>query len=184
MNNRALPTVLWIAGLLACGAVLATQLRFSYDLGLFLPAPQTPEQRVLVERLGSAPGASLILAGLPGADEEAVDAAVDRLAGNPLFARALAGPPAPGVDDIPEPVWQHRYVLSDAALDGPGLARGIEARTADLALFAGADFNRLLRADPTLAAPAVLETLGTADGDAERWFTDAGVPVLLVETVA
>lgn len=170
--------------MLACVALLSTTLRFSYDLGLFLPEPTTAAQRVLVERLGAAPGARLILVALSGADDDAVDEAINALADTGLFTRVLAGPPSPGVDDIPDVVWSNRYLLRDAPLDAQMLAAALADRTADLALFAGGDFNRLLRGDPTMASLAALERLATNTGDADRWRTDDGTPVLLIETAA
>ncbi|MFK8014594.1 MAG: MMPL family transporter [Gammaproteobacteria bacterium] len=174
----------WGAFVLVCGAILLTGLRFSYDLGLFLPAPQTTAQQVLVDRLGDSPGARLLLIGLPDADDEQVDAARFALEDSGAFSRVLAGAPSPELSDMPEVIWRYRLLLDDAPITEDSLRRALGDRAADLALFAGADFNTLLREDPGLNAINTLQSLAAGAGNQERWETDDGTAVLMVETTA
>ena len=174
----------WIGFVLMCIAILATGLRFSYDLGLFLPAPQTTAQQVLVDRLGDSPGARLLLIGLPGATDDQVEAAQTVLQDSAAFERVLAGAPAPELSDMPELIWQYRFLLQDAPINEQTLRAALDDRAADLAFFAGADFNTLLREDPAFSSINVLLSLAAGAGDDDRWVTAEGTPVLMVETRA
>ena len=59
----------WVTVLGALLALAWPRFELSYDLGLFLPAPQNADQRVLVERLGQAPGSRYLLLAVPDEPE-------------------------------------------------------------------------------------------------------------------
>ena len=87
MTSPLVRLVLWALTLGALLLLSTWRLQPSYDLGLFLPAPQTAEQRLLVERLGESPGSRFIMMAVPD-DSERVMALAERL-------RTL-----PGVDSV------------------------------------------------------------------------------------
>src|SRR6185503_1559846 len=80
---------LWVAGLVAAGAVADRHLAVTSDLRLFLPAPATNEQRLLLEGLGEGPAARVLVIALGGAPpEELADtsrALVETLRGDEAF---------------------------------------------------------------------------------------------------
>jgi hypothetical protein len=105
---------LWVAGLVAASAVAARYLRVTADLRLFLPAPGTPEQRLLLEGLGEGPAARVLAVALSGASpEELADvsrALVDALRGDDQFAFVANGDFA--LDALPEELLPYRFLLS------------------------------------------------------------------------
>ena len=174
----------WAAFVLICGVILLTGLRFSYDLGLFLPDPQTTGQQVLVDRLGDSPGARLLLIGLPNADDDQVDAAHSALADSNAFARVLSGAPSPELSDMPELIWRYRFLLQDTPINETTLRAALRDREADLAFFSGGDYTTMLREDPALTAIDTLQSLAVGAGDQDRWVAADGTAVLMVEARA
>jgi hypothetical protein len=78
---RALGVLAWIALVAALGFVGAGAARVGTDLRLFMPSPETPAQRLLLEEIGEGPGARLLLVALEGAEPESLAAssrALDR----------------------------------------------------------------------------------------------------------
>jgi predicted exporter len=61
---------LWVAALVAAATVVQRQLSIVSDLRLFLPAPATAEQRMLLEGLGEGPAARVLVVALGGAPPE------------------------------------------------------------------------------------------------------------------
>ena len=57
---------LWVAGLIGAGAIADRHLSVTSDLRLFLPAPATGEQRLLLEGLGEGPAARVLVVALGG----------------------------------------------------------------------------------------------------------------------
>ncbi len=167
-----------LAWLCVLGALLALawpRFELSYDLGLFLPAPQNADQRVLVERLGEAPGARFMLLALP--DEPArIRALIDRLEAEDAIERVLSDL-TPPPDRPPEPLWEYRYLLADADWRVSGLRAALEQRLGELSLGANPDLESLVASDPHGVALDILERLTPAT-DAS-WRSTDGRRVLI-----
>lgn len=184
--------LLWLAALVAAGFWAGQRLQLSGDLRAFMPAPETAEQRLLIDELGEGPGSRLLLLAIAGADRETLadqsrglqalladDARID-LAANGGEADA-------GLEAIPEALRPYRYLLTpglDArALDAGLLREAFEDRLQDLGSPAGAMVEPLLPADPTLEILALAEAWEPA-GAPQRiegvWFDRAGDEALLL----
>src|SRR6185436_4089576 len=105
---------LWVAGLTAAGAVADRHLSVTSDLRLFLPAPATSEQRLLLEGLGEGPAARVLVIALDGAPpEELADASravAENLRGDEGFRFVANGDFA--LDEIPDALLSYRFLLS------------------------------------------------------------------------
>jgi predicted exporter len=160
------------------GALLALawpRFELSYDLGLFLPAPQTADQRVLVERLGEAPGARFMMLAVP--DEPArVRALVERL-GEAEAIEGVLSDLAPAPDRPPEPLWQYRYLLADMDWSVEGLRDALEQRLGELSLGSDPALEALAASDPGAVSLGLLERLAPAS--TEPWRTPDGRRVLV-----
>ena len=66
----------WLLFVLLCLVVLSNKLEFGYDLGIFLPPPQTDSQKIVVERLGEVPGSRFLLIGITGFNENQLEEAL------------------------------------------------------------------------------------------------------------
>ena len=173
---------LWLLFLSACVTILVFNLRFSYDLGIFLPAPRTASQKVLIERLGEGPGSRFLLVGLTGASGDQTETAQQALEESGAFRRVLSSASTPELSAIPDVLWRYRYLLSDGSLDRKALSDSLQQRASDLALFAGEEFNTLLTADPGFTSIKIMEALTPTESVADSWVTDQGTALLIVET--
>jgi len=174
---RLLLWLLCLAGLLA---LTAQRLELSYDLGLFLPAPQTPAQKLLVERLGESPGSRYVMIAVPDNAPQILDLA-RRLQDLPEIQAVLSDLlPPPG--SPPEPVFRHRFLLADMDWSEQGLGRALNDRLADLGLGTSAAFERLVTRDPALLSLTIMESLNP--GSAEPWLTASGQRVMIAVTRA
>ena len=173
---------LWLLFLLICASSFFFNLRFSYDLGVFLPAPQTDSQRVLIERLGEGPGSRFLLIGLHDANEDQVELAMQTLQSSGVFLRILSNTSAPELSDIPDVIWRYRYLLTDTSLTSETLNTALKRRAADLALFSGEEFNTMIKADPGFTAIDIMQGLAATLPNEEEWITDDGTALLIVET--
>lgn len=169
-----------LAGLAAW--IVLTRLTLSYDLAYFLPAPVTPSQHVLIDRVGQGPGSRTLFVTLPGASPEQRDDVGVALAGLAEVRSVLPQAVAPGLESIPEPVLEHRYLLADVDTSAAGLRRALQARLRDLSLVDDPGFLELIAADPHLASLEVLERLAVGPEDAQAYRLDDGTPFLLLET--
>src|SRR5690625_5158044 len=140
-RTRIALALLWL-GLLALVAVAVSRhLHLSGDLRAFMPAPETAEQRLLIDELGDGPGARLLLLAISGAEPDAL-AAQSRalqaaLAQDPRIDLVANGSEAEaGLEAIPGRLRPYRYLLSpgldaqplDAALLREALQRSEERR--------------------------------------------------------
>jgi len=146
----------WCVLLLAGVAWIESGLKVSADLRLFMPAPRTEEQRLLVQNIGESPASRLLLVAL-GNDEPATLAALSRslsarLRQHPEFGLVANGDQAPLA--IPEVLLPYRYLITDsfdaAPLDRVRLAAELEERAADMASPAASLLEEWLPRDPTL----------------------------------
>src|SRR3546814_11608857 len=103
-----------------------------------MPAPETAEQKLLIDELGEGPGSRLLLLALSGADPStlAVQSKALRaaLAGDGQFALVANGDA--DLDAIPANLRPYRYLLSPTLdrqpLDADYLAEQLDERLQDL----------------------------------------------------
>lgn len=170
----------WAAGLAVLLTLALSRLELSYDLGTFLPAPQTADQTILVERLGDAPGSRFIMLAVPD-DAGRVLELVDALSALPTIERVLSDL-APVSLDPPAPVFEYRYLLTETDWSAAGLEAALRDRLAELGLGSDAALEQLIAADPALQSVGVLERLGPSTGRA--WRLEDGRRVLVAVTRA
>ena len=183
--RRAAILGVWLSVLVLCAASIAWRLTLSYDLGLFLPAAQTAQQRVLLERLGDAPGSRYIVVAIEElADSPALDELRMTLAADPAFERVITGESLTAQDSVPEPLWTWRYLLDDADFSSTALARALRSRRAELGLLGGGRLREMIQADPTLQALASLGETSIVEAEGGEWRSADGRYLMLVETRA
>ena len=171
------------------GWAISQRLELSGDLRKFMPAPQTPAQKLLIDELGEGPGSRLLLLALSGADaktlaaqSQALRAALSRDA---RFALVSNGDLAP--DAIPERLRPYRYLLSPTldtqSFDAAYLRDELDQRLQDLGSPAAALIEPLLPSDPTLETLKLAESWQPANAPRrlhDVWFDRAGKQALLV----
>lgn len=190
--QRALLAVLWLALLAGLAAVIGSRLQLSGDLRLFMPAPQTADQRLLLDSLGEGPGSRLLLLALSGAEPEvlAEHSQALRLAASDLpgLRRVMNG--EQDLDAFGDDLLPYRYLLSPSLdtqeLDAAFLRAQLQARLQDLGSPAASLVEPWLARDPSLEILRLAERWAPAR-EPERlfdvWFTgDGGSALLLVET--
>ncbi|HUQ51059.1 MAG TPA: hypothetical protein VM692_02480, partial [Gammaproteobacteria bacterium] len=179
----------WAASLAVLGLLVERRLDVGSDLRLFLPTPQTPEQRLLLEAIGEGPASRLLVVTLEGAPAESLAAAssalVDALGGDERF-RFIANGDV-GLESLPQTLLPYRYLLSpdDAtrAFDRATLRAALEARARDLASPGGFALESLIARDPTLLTLALVERWQPAREprrELDVWFDETGTRALLV----
>ncbi len=167
-RRRGLRILLWLTLLgIAIGWASST-LRISGDLRLFMPAPRSGDQRLLMQQLGEGPGSRLLLIALnTGASADAPDALAERsralreaLQDAPELAWISNGDDA--IEGVPEDLQDYRYLLSSGPVSGslhmPQLRASLEQRLQDLASPAAALVAPLIGSDPTLETLRLLES--------------------------
>lgn len=189
-KTRLTLALVWLGLLAAVGFWLSSQLSMSGDLRKFMPDPQTPEQRLLMDELGEGPGSRLLLLSISGADSEAL-ASQSRmlaatLAADNRFLLVSNGEPA-SIDVIPERLRPYRYLLTPSldsqALDRDYLASELQARIEDLGSPAAGLLEPLIPSDPTLETLKLMEGWQPANGPQrlhDVWFDRAGKSALLI----
>ncbi|MGI9326425.1 MAG: MMPL family transporter [Pseudomonadales bacterium] len=134
------------------------RLNISYDLAYFLPAPQSPAQQILVERLGQGPGAELIFMTLPGAPIEQVESLASTLRQQPLFASVWPDVESELVQ-LPEILRRNRLLLADLPEHRDAWERVLQQRLADISSAPEEDILALIAEDPALLATSALTSL-------------------------
>ncbi|TCZ84242.1 MMPL family transporter [Lysobacter sp. N42] len=184
----------WLALLAALGWAAGRSLELGGDLRRFMPAPETAEQRLLIDELGEGPGARLLLLSIEGAPQETLAAQSRALAAR-LRAQAGIALVANGDADlsaIPARLRPYRYLLSPRAAQGglsqAALSEALAQRVADLGSPAASLIEPLVERDPTLEMLQLAESWQPAasprlvDG---VWFSRDGRSALLaVQTSA
>ncbi len=189
-KTRIALALLWLALLAAVGFWLTSRLSMSGDLRKFMPDPQTPEQRLLMDELGEGPGSRLLLLSISGADSETLAAQSRELAAalvaDDRFLLVSNGESA-GIDAIPERLRPYRYLLTSSfdakKLDRDVLAAELQARIEDLGSPAAGLLEPLIPSDPTLETLKLMEGWQPANGPQrlhDVWFDRAGKAALLV----
>lgn len=180
----------WLALLALASLWVSSNLQLSGDLRKFMPAAQTPAQKLLIDELGEGPGSRLLLVGLRGADAQSLaahsKAMRERLAGDDQFALVSNGSEA-SLQDFPETLRTYRYLLSPTLdtqpLDASFLKQALQERVQDLGLPAAAMVEPLLPSDPTLETLVLAEAwqpVAAPQRLHEVWFDAAGKEALMV----
>ncbi|MGO1541888.1 MAG: MMPL family transporter [Luteimonas sp.] len=191
-RTRLALALAWLGLLVVVGLFVSRHLQLSGDLRAFMPAPETPEQRLLIDELGEGPGARLLLLAISGAGQETL-AAQSRalyaaLAGDDRIELVANGSEAEaGLEAIPERLRPYRYLLSpgldERPLDEAVLREAIADRLQDLGSPAGGLVEPLLPSDPTLETLTLAQAWEPA-GAPQRidgvWFDSTGGEALLV----
>lgn len=164
---------IWAVFALACLAVVFWKLELSYDLSYFLPEASGPDEQLLRDRAGDAPGSRLLFGIVTApeaatAEEFAADLSLRLQRANP-FTRVLAVSQEAGLDDIPPFAWKYRYLLDDRELTLDGLREEIAARLGDVLMLSSPALVRIVKADPTMASLRVIEHLN-AGGEMQPSF--------------
>jgi predicted exporter len=183
----------WLLVLGLLGLWVVTHLRVASDLRSFMPAPTTPDQRLLMEQVGEGPGSRLLLLAVTGKDEATLAALsqglATRLKADPRYAQVLNG----GFDlaALDPKLLPYRYLLSPTldthALDAPFLRGQLEQRLDELSSPAASLFKGLLPRDPTLEVLKLAQRWAPARSPEIRdgvWFSPKGEALLLVQTRA
>ena len=163
-RRRALAAALWLAALGLAALYIRATLRVSGDLRLFMPAPHTRAERLILEEVSEGPASRLLLVALTGAPREALAASSSRLAAalraDPAF-RLVENGENP-LETVPAALLPYRYLLSPTLdrrpLDAAYLGEQLAARERDLASPAASLLEPWLPSDPTLETLKVLES--------------------------
>ncbi len=167
-RRELLPVWLWLAFLLACGAIIS-RTHFTTDLSAFLPRTPTAEQQLLMDQLKDGLASRLILVGIEGADAPARARVSKQVAqvlrANPAFVTVNNGEPVNKERDQAF-LFNNRYLLSPAVTPERFSADGLHAALAEsidlLASPAGLLVKSLLPRDPSGEMMQLLEQLGSA----------------------
>ncbi|KAF1710986.1 MMPL family transporter [Pseudoxanthomonas sacheonensis] len=189
-RSRIALALLWLAMLALAAWAITQRLQLSGDLRKFMPAAETPAQKLLIDELGEGPGSRLLLMSISGADAQILavqsQALRSALAARPEFALVANGGDA-SLDSIPERLRPYRYLLTDTfdtqPFDEAMLREELDARMQDLGSPAASLIEPLLPADPTLETLKLAERWQPANAPQrlhEVWFDRAGDKVLLV----
>ena len=137
-RGRLTLLVLWLATLAVLGLFVTRHLTVSTDLRSFMPAPTTPDQRLLMEQVGEGPGSRLLLLAISGKSDEQVAALSQQLAAalrkDERYAQVLNG--SFDIGALDDALLPYRYLLSPTLdhqpLDAAYLRDELEQRLDDL----------------------------------------------------
>ena len=174
-RRQFLPVWLWLAFLLACGAVIS-RTQITTDLSAFMPRNPTAEQQLLMDQLKDGLASRLILVGIEGEDGPA------RARLSKEVARSLRADPAFVAVNNGEPVnkerdrtylFNNRYLLSPLVTPERFSTDGLHAALAEsidlLASPAGLMVKSLLPRDPT---GEMVQLLGQLDSGTQPRLID------------
>jgi len=198
LSGRITLLVLWLLALAALGWLIAQRLKVSTDLRSFMPAPTTPDQRLLMEQVGEGPGSRLLLLSISGgsgqakSDEKLAALSQGLLAAlkkDPRYTQAING--SFDLATLDATLLPYRYLLSPtldtSKLDEAFLADQLEQRLDDLSSPAASLLKNLLPRDPTLEVLKLAERWTPAKSPELRegvWFSPKDEALLLVQTKA
>ncbi|MDR3444168.1 MULTISPECIES: MMPL family transporter [unclassified Dyella] len=192
-GGRVTLLVAWLTALALLGLFVVTHLSVSTDLRSFMPAPTTPDQRLLMEQVGEGPGSRLLLLAIAGkSDEQLADlsqqlSAVLRKDSN--YTQVLNG--SFDIDAIDDTLLPYRYLLSPTLdherMDAAYLRDQLEQRLDDLSSPAASLLKNLLPRDPTLEVLKLAERWSPPKSPEVVqgvWFSPQHEALLLVLTKA
>ncbi|HET6805718.1 MAG TPA: MMPL family transporter [Frateuria sp.] len=183
----------WLLLLALLGLWVAKHLQVGSDLRSFMPAPSTPDQRLLMEQVGEGPGSRLLLLALSGKDDPTLaklsQALATKLKADPRYTQVLNG--SFDLTALDPALLPYRYLLSPTldthALDAAFLRDQLEQRLDELASPAAGLLKGLLPRDPTLEVLKLAQRWAPARSPQIRdgvWFSPQGEALLLVQTRA
>ena len=196
----------WLLALGGLGALVAWRLQVSTDLRSFMPAPTTPDQRLLMEQVGDGPGSRLLLLAIEAhcpasavtcakpAQRDATLAALSQglaaaLKHDARYSQVLNGSFDLGALD--PALLPYRYLLSPTLdtqpLDEAYLADQLDQRLDDLSSPAAVLLKDLLPRDPTLEVLKLAQRWSPPKSPETRegvWFSPQNEALLLVQTQA
>lgn len=189
----ALLATAWLLALALLGLWVVQRLHVSTDLRSFMPAPTTPDQRLLMEQVGEGPGSRLLLLAITGADEASLARLSQGLAAklkpDARYTQVLNG--SFDLTALDTKLLPYRYLLSPTldthALDAPFLREELEQRLDDLSSPAASLLKDLLPRDPTLEVLKLAQRWAPVRAPEVRegvWFSPQGEALLLVQTAA
>ncbi len=192
-GGRAALLFLWLLALAGLGWMVSQRLKISTDLRSFMPAPTTPDQRLLMEQVGDGPGSRLLLLSISGQSDAQLatlsQGLVKALQHDPRYSQILNGSFDLGALD--PGLLPYRYLLSPTLdtqpLDESYLADQLQQRLDDLSSPAASLLKGLLPRDPTLEMLKLAERWAPAKSPELHdgvWFTPRHEALLLVQTVA
>jgi predicted exporter len=192
-GGQAVLLVGWLLALAALGWMVSQRLRVGTDLRSFMPAPTTPDQRLLMEQVGDGPGSRLLLLSIAGRPDAQLarlsQGLVEALRHDPRYRQVLNGSFDLGALD--PGLLPYRYLLSPTldtqALDESYLGDQLQQRLDDLSSPAAGLLEGLLPRDPTLEMLKLAQRWAPAKSPQMRdgvWFTPRHEALLLVQTVA
>ena len=193
VGGRAVLLIGWLLALAGLGWVVSQRLKVSTDLRSFMPAPSTPDQRLLMEQVGDGPGSRLLLLAIHGQPDAQLAALSQGLVGalknDPRYSQLLNGSFDLGALD--PGLLPYRYLLSPTLdtqpLDQAYLTDQLQQRLDDLSSPAASLLKNLLPRDPTLEVLKLAERWAPARSPQVRdgvWFSPRGEALVLVQTAA
>lgn len=187
--RRGLLLVAWIATVAILGWIVDQHLVIGTDLRLFMPSPQTPQERLILEEIGEGPASRMLLLAISGPEPQAAAdtsralAAALRASGE--FRLVANGESSLGA--IPDSLLAYRYLLAPtldhSALEVGFLRAQLEERVRDLASPAAGMLEPWLPRDPTLELLKLADSWLPARQPQllyDVWFDAAGKEALLV----
>jgi len=189
LRRRVAVLLCWLALVLAAGWQIS-RTTFTADLSAFLPSDPDPQQRLLIEQLGSGVPARTLLIGIDGADAQvradASRALAAKMRASGLFEQVHNGERSDWAD-VGAWLVEHRYQLSPAVdarrFTVAGLRDAIEETLSLLGTPAGHLLKPLLERDPTGETQRIAESLIPSDAprsEAGVWASRQGGRALLV----
>ena len=187
--RRGLLLVAWIATVAILGWIVDRHLVIGTDLRLFMPSPQTPQERLILEEIGESPVSRMLLLAISGPDPQAA-ADTSRALAAALRASGefrLVANGASSLDAIPTSLLAYRYLLSptldEVSLDAGFLRLQLAERVRDLASPAAGYLEPWLPRDPTLELLKLADSWLPARQPQliyDVWFDSSGSEALLV----
>lgn len=198
LRGRIALLLAWLLVLAGLGWTVSQRLKVSTDLRSFMPAPTTPDQRLLMEQVGDGPGSRLLLLAISSrAGAGASDAQLAALSQGLLaalksdrrYSQVING----GFDlgALDPHLLPYRYLLSPTLdtqpLDERYLADQLQQRLDDLSSPGAALLKGLLPRDPTLELLKLAERWAPPKSPELRdgvWFSAQHEALLVVQTAA
>ena len=188
-RNLRVWLLLWLlcAGLSALTVI--TRFNSTVDLAYFLPAAETPQESVLVDRLGQGAGSQLWFIVLPeGFSTQPFDASNEfrfQLENSGLFRSVYNGRQTLSVERLPDVIFANRYLLDDIDLSQAGVNAAISSRIPDLTFAPDPALEDIIAADPYLSSLEVLSKISAdQSSDTMTWVTPGGRVYLVAEARA
>lgn len=191
--GRVTLLVLWLAALALLGVFVVKHLTVSTDLRSFMPAPATPDQRLLMEQVGEGPGSRLLLLAIAGKSDEQLANLSQQLSAalrkDARYTQVLNG--SFDIGALDDALLPYRYLLSPTLdhqrLDAAYLRDQLEQRLDDLSSPAASLLKGLLPRDPTLEVLKLAERWSPPKSPEVVqgvWFSSQHEALLLVLTQA